>query len=76
MLGSVVAQDVIDPVDSPVHGVPRLVLVDLRQPLRPLPVAEGRQANKKEGKAVISCSCATELLDKCTTVRNLGLISQ
>lgn len=72
MLGSVVAQDVIDPVHSPVHRVAGLVLVDLRQPPRPLPVARGAKPTRKKGKAVISCHCATELPEKCRTTRNMG----
>lgn len=74
MLGSVVAQDVVDPVHSPVHRVARLVLVDLRQPQRPLPIAgEGSKQGRKEK---LSSHCATESPEKLTTVRNLGLILQ
>lgn len=54
------AQDVIDPVHGPVHGVSRLVLVDLRQPPRPLPVAGGKES-KQGRKEKLSSRVIVEL---------------
>lgn len=48
MLGSIVTEDVINPVYSPVNGMTGLVFVNLRQPLGPLPVAAGKK--KEEGR--------------------------
>lgn len=50
MLGSVVTEDVINPVYSPVNRVTRLVFVNLRQPLGPLPVAAGKKKTDKGRK--------------------------
>lgn len=50
MLGSVVTEDVINPVYSPVNRMTRLVFVDLRQPLGPLSVAAGKKKTDKGRK--------------------------
>lgn len=54
MLGSVVTEDVINPVYSPVNRMTRLVFVNLRQPLGPLSVAVGKKKKGKKAKIVIS----------------------
>lgn len=56
MLGSVVAEDVVNPVHSPVNRVTRLVFVNLRQPLGPLAVAAGKKKKSKaeKGRMVVS----------------------
>lgn len=56
MLGSVVAEDVVNPVHSSVNGVTGLVFVNLRQPLGPLAVAAGKNKEEKakKGKMVVS----------------------
>lgn len=55
MLGSIVTEDVINPVYSPVNRMTGLVFVNLRQPLSLLPVAVGEKERKgKKGKIIIS----------------------
>ena len=56
MLGSVVTEDVINPVYSPVDRMTRLVFVNLRQPLGPLSVAAGKKKEEKGGKEKIAIS--------------------
>lgn len=56
MLGSVVTEDVINPVYSPVNRMTRLVFVNLRQPLGPLPVAAGKKKKERGRKEKLSSS--------------------
>jgi len=49
MLGSVVTENVINPVYSPVNRMTRLVFVNLRQPLGSLAVAVGKK-QKENGR--------------------------
>lgn len=51
MLGSVVTEDVINPVYSPVNRMTRLVFVNLRQPLGPLSVAAGKKEKGRKEKS-------------------------